>query len=78
MSILQAHWTECSCEVKKSGSEGMRFQEATNINRSLLAFGMLGRKVSWMTKMPWNLDGQRFSAGFASCQVQNTMNIVKY
>lgn len=25
--------------VKKSGSEGMRFQEATNINRSLLAFG---------------------------------------
>ena len=28
--------------VKKSGSEGMRFQEATNINRSLLAFGRLG------------------------------------
>eukprot|EP00438_Fugacium_kawagutii_P015531 Skav201972 [mRNA] locus=scaffold103:324565:333231:+ [translate_table: standard] len=46
-------------QVKKSGSEGMRFQEATNINRSLLAFGMLGR--SWV-----DLDGENVVSALAA------------
>ncbi|CAJ1407815.1 unnamed protein product [Effrenium voratum] len=46
-------------KVKKSGSEGMRFQEATNINRSLLAFGHLARFRVWGMMQRWRPDVMR-------------------